>query len=63
MAQGPWVVGTAADVAEAIASVASLLGGLVDLVIFPAMPGGQVLARQGADDPVRGGSHAAAERF
>lgn len=39
MSQGPWVVGTAADVAEAIASVALLLGGLTDLVIFPAMPG------------------------
>ena len=39
MSQGPWAVGTAAGVAEAIASVASLLGGLTDLVIFPAMPG------------------------
>jgi alkanesulfonate monooxygenase SsuD/methylene tetrahydromethanopterin reductase-like flavin-dependent oxidoreductase (luciferase family) len=39
MAQGVWAVGTAADVAEAIASVSALLGGLTDLVIFPAMPG------------------------
>jgi len=39
MAQGVWAVGTAADVADAIASVSELLGGLTDLVIFPAMPG------------------------
>jgi alkanesulfonate monooxygenase SsuD/methylene tetrahydromethanopterin reductase-like flavin-dependent oxidoreductase (luciferase family) len=39
MEQGPWAVGTAADVAAAIASAAELLGGLTDLVIFPAMPG------------------------
>jgi hypothetical protein len=39
MAQGIWAAGTAADVAEAIAAMSALLGGLTDLVIFPAMPG------------------------
>jgi alkanesulfonate monooxygenase SsuD/methylene tetrahydromethanopterin reductase-like flavin-dependent oxidoreductase (luciferase family) len=38
MSQGPWAVGTAADVAEAIGVLDELLG-LTDLVIFPAMPG------------------------
>ncbi|MCW2895906.1 MAG: hypothetical protein JWO75_5395, partial [Actinomycetia bacterium] len=38
MAQGPWAVGTAADVAAAIGVLDDLLG-LADLVIFPAMPG------------------------
>jgi alkanesulfonate monooxygenase SsuD/methylene tetrahydromethanopterin reductase-like flavin-dependent oxidoreductase (luciferase family) len=38
MSQGPWAVGTAADVAEAIGVLDDLLG-LTDLVIFPAMPG------------------------
>jgi alkanesulfonate monooxygenase SsuD/methylene tetrahydromethanopterin reductase-like flavin-dependent oxidoreductase (luciferase family) len=37
--QGPWAVGTAADVAGQIAAYDDLLG-LTDLVIFPAMPGG-----------------------
>jgi len=38
MAQGPWAVGTAADVAAAVSLLDELLG-LTDLVIFPAMPG------------------------
>jgi alkanesulfonate monooxygenase SsuD/methylene tetrahydromethanopterin reductase-like flavin-dependent oxidoreductase (luciferase family) len=38
MSQGPWAVGTAADVAAAIGAFRDLLG-LTDLVIFPAMPG------------------------
>jgi hypothetical protein len=38
MSQGPWAVGTAADVAAAIGVLDELLG-LTDLVIFPAMPG------------------------
>jgi alkanesulfonate monooxygenase SsuD/methylene tetrahydromethanopterin reductase-like flavin-dependent oxidoreductase (luciferase family) len=38
MAQGPWAVGTGADVAAAIDALDDLLG-LTDLVIFPAMPG------------------------
>jgi alkanesulfonate monooxygenase SsuD/methylene tetrahydromethanopterin reductase-like flavin-dependent oxidoreductase (luciferase family) len=38
MRQGPWAVGTAADVARAIGLLDDLLG-LTDLVIFPAMPG------------------------
>jgi hypothetical protein len=38
MAQGPWAVGTAAEVAAAIGVLDDLLG-LTDLVIFPAMPG------------------------
>jgi hypothetical protein len=38
MHQGPWAVGTAADVAEAIGVLDDQLG-LTDLVIFPAMPG------------------------
>ncbi len=38
MAQGPWAVGTPADVAAHIAELDGLLG-LTDLVIFPAMPG------------------------
>jgi alkanesulfonate monooxygenase SsuD/methylene tetrahydromethanopterin reductase-like flavin-dependent oxidoreductase (luciferase family) len=38
VAQGPWAVGTAADVATAIGELDELLG-LTDLVIFPAMPG------------------------
>jgi alkanesulfonate monooxygenase SsuD/methylene tetrahydromethanopterin reductase-like flavin-dependent oxidoreductase (luciferase family) len=38
MAQGPWAVGTAAEVAGRIAALDDLLG-LEDLVIFPAMPG------------------------
>ena len=38
MSQGPWAVGTATDVAEAIGLLDELLG-LSDLVIFPAMPG------------------------
>jgi alkanesulfonate monooxygenase SsuD/methylene tetrahydromethanopterin reductase-like flavin-dependent oxidoreductase (luciferase family) len=38
MAQGPWAVGTAEDVAAHIAELNELLG-LTDLVIFPAMPG------------------------
>ncbi|MCK9893559.1 LLM class flavin-dependent oxidoreductase [Frankia sp. AgB32] len=38
MAQGPWAVGTPADVAAHIAELDELLG-LGDLVIFPAMPG------------------------
>ncbi len=38
MAQGPWAVGTPADVAAAIGALDGLLG-LTDLVIFPAMPG------------------------
>ncbi len=36
--QGPWAVGTAADVAAQITALDELLG-LTDLVIFPAMPG------------------------
>jgi alkanesulfonate monooxygenase SsuD/methylene tetrahydromethanopterin reductase-like flavin-dependent oxidoreductase (luciferase family) len=39
MAQGIGAAGMAADVAEAIAAMSALLGGLTDLVIFPAMPG------------------------
>jgi alkanesulfonate monooxygenase SsuD/methylene tetrahydromethanopterin reductase-like flavin-dependent oxidoreductase (luciferase family) len=38
MSQGPWAVGTAADVAGQIAAFDELLG-VTDLVIFPAMPG------------------------
>ncbi|MCK9877523.1 LLM class flavin-dependent oxidoreductase [Frankia sp. Ag45/Mut15] len=38
MAQGPWAVGTAHDVAAHIAELDDLLG-LTDLVIFPGMPG------------------------
>jgi alkanesulfonate monooxygenase SsuD/methylene tetrahydromethanopterin reductase-like flavin-dependent oxidoreductase (luciferase family) len=38
MSQGPWAVGTAADIAEQIAALDDLFG-LDDLVIFPAMPG------------------------
>ena len=38
IAQGPWAVGTAADVAEQIGVLDELLG-VTDLVIFPAMPG------------------------
>jgi alkanesulfonate monooxygenase SsuD/methylene tetrahydromethanopterin reductase-like flavin-dependent oxidoreductase (luciferase family) len=38
MAQGPWAVGTPADVAAHIAELDDLLG-LTDLVIFPGMPG------------------------
>jgi alkanesulfonate monooxygenase SsuD/methylene tetrahydromethanopterin reductase-like flavin-dependent oxidoreductase (luciferase family) len=38
ISQGPWAVGTAADVAEQITALDELLG-LTDLVIFPAMPG------------------------
>lgn len=38
MAQGPWAVGTAAEVAAHIAELDDLLG-ITDLVIFPAMPG------------------------
>jgi alkanesulfonate monooxygenase SsuD/methylene tetrahydromethanopterin reductase-like flavin-dependent oxidoreductase (luciferase family) len=38
MKQGPWAVGTPADVAAAIGVLDELLG-LTDLVIFPAMPG------------------------
>jgi alkanesulfonate monooxygenase SsuD/methylene tetrahydromethanopterin reductase-like flavin-dependent oxidoreductase (luciferase family) len=38
MRQGPWAVGTAADVARAIGQLDDLLG-LTDLVIFPGMPG------------------------
>ncbi|HLH84896.1 MAG TPA: LLM class flavin-dependent oxidoreductase [Trebonia sp.] len=42
MAQGPWAVGTADDVAAAIGVLDDLLG-LTDLVIFPAMPGDSYL--------------------
>src|SRR5579875_2224303 len=42
MAQGPWAVGTADDVAAAIGALDDLLG-LTDLVIFPAMPGDSYL--------------------
>jgi alkanesulfonate monooxygenase SsuD/methylene tetrahydromethanopterin reductase-like flavin-dependent oxidoreductase (luciferase family) len=38
MSQGPWAVGTPADVAAAIGVLDDLLG-LTDMVIFPAMPG------------------------
>ncbi|WP_157892140.1 MULTISPECIES: LLM class flavin-dependent oxidoreductase [Frankia] len=38
MAQGPWAVGTADDVAAHIVALDDLLG-LTDLVIFPGMPG------------------------
>jgi alkanesulfonate monooxygenase SsuD/methylene tetrahydromethanopterin reductase-like flavin-dependent oxidoreductase (luciferase family) len=38
ISQGPWAVGTPADVAAAIGVLDDLLG-LSDLVIFPAMPG------------------------
>lgn len=38
IAQGPWAVGTGADVAERIAELDESVG-LSDLVIFPAMPG------------------------
>jgi alkanesulfonate monooxygenase SsuD/methylene tetrahydromethanopterin reductase-like flavin-dependent oxidoreductase (luciferase family) len=38
VAQGPWAIGTASDIAERIAELDELLG-LRDLVIFPAMPG------------------------
>ena len=46
MSQGPWAVGTAADVDAAIGELDDLLG-LTDLVIFPAMPGDSY-ARDGA---------------
>jgi alkanesulfonate monooxygenase SsuD/methylene tetrahydromethanopterin reductase-like flavin-dependent oxidoreductase (luciferase family) len=42
MAQGPWAVGTATDIAEQIAVLDDLLG-LDDLVIFPVMPGDSYL--------------------
>jgi alkanesulfonate monooxygenase SsuD/methylene tetrahydromethanopterin reductase-like flavin-dependent oxidoreductase (luciferase family) len=38
ISQGPWAVGTAAEVAGQITALDELLG-LTDLVIFPAMPG------------------------
>lgn len=38
MAQGPWAVGTPAEVAAHIAELDELMG-ITDLVVFPAMPG------------------------
>lgn len=46
MAQGTWVVGTAAEVADGLRELRTDLGGLSELTIFPSAPGDTYAATQ-----------------